>query len=857
MVEHPDEQGRSLAGRSNATSALTPHELRRRRLAALEGIFRVQHQQPQAAGTAVAIVPATHIGNDNPWNNEVLEDAMLDDEDRDLQAALAMSMHSPDDAQVVDRKEEDDDEEETPQSTMQRDEDPAENIEEWWRSGQDFDVSTFHSIMWDSVVTTDNDKSRWISQGIDLRQKMQVDVDSSTDGTMLSLVGSNHGPWGLTQAHGGPCGVLAAVQAELLRLLLFGGRHPLEYPTEPSENDESIQDPVITAELVQEALALAIAIIIARASLMPPAADESSVYDDQSAKRTCRIVLPTSSDDENGLTWEDLEPWSTNTIMTTPPALKVYTVSSPSLASNAPKRQKTKEPPPPHVPRDFRILHLAHAISKFLLTPASDGQRVPLDYFREAGGVLLLTMSLVASRGDTIISSDMDDPMGTKLTSQFGHCGQELMNLLLTGQAVSNVFDNTLTPSGALTCRGVQSRPAIGYLSQLEAMRYCEVGGYYKSPQFPIWVVGSTSHFTVLFGDSQCLKESKSDVLLEKCRRAFKSIEGGEENGYIATASLGKVFELLELDVGGESAVETLGASIEVSGAGIILWDDFWKAASRLLTGASFVSVLQGTDDDSTSSDQPPDLGPPESPLLLAEDIMNQDDDKKPAAMASPFMESDEEMARRLAAEWGAAAENSPVLAVTSTPAVAAAAAVARPPSPMGMDPLVTSDEELARKLYEEWNHQAAASPSGTSVTALAGSPRTLAPMIESATPLAPPKHVSFEGIANGKANTEDTKMPAAAEAARKLDFESYGNSFRMYHYNGLRGGTLTPFKVTRLSPEEAVGASVALSNSTHSSAGTGDKGPGSVSGDLEDVVRTKWPSCVIDWLGKQPPFID
>ena len=97
-------------------------------------------------------------------------------------------------------------------------------------------------------------------------------------------------------------------------------------------------------------------------------------------------------------------------------------------------------------------------------------------------------------------TSDMDDPNAT-ITSQFGHSSQELMNLLLTGQAVSNVFDHSMVLSEELTCHGVQSRPAVGYLTALEALRYCEVGGYYKSPLFPIWVVGSTSHFSVLFGD--------------------------------------------------------------------------------------------------------------------------------------------------------------------------------------------------------------------------------------------------------------------------------------------------------------------------------------------------------------------
>lgn len=79
-----------------------------------------------------------------------------------------------------------------------------------------------------------------------------------------------------------------------------------------------------------------------------------------------------------------------------------------------------------------------------------------------------------------------------------------------------------------------------------------------------------------------------------------------------------------------------------------------------------------------------------------------------------------------------------------------------------------------------------------------------------------------------------------------RVDFEKFGESFPLYHYNGLRGGTLTPFRVTHMTAEEAVGASHSLGAS--SSVG---------SGDLEDVVRTKWPSCVVNWLGKTPPYID
>ena len=62
---------------------------------------------------------------------------------------------------------------------------------------------------------------------------------------------------------------------------------------------------------------------------------------------------------------------------------------------------------------------------------------------------------------------------------QFGHCTQELMNLLLTGRASSNIFDGDVPMTGTgddqLMLRGVLSRPPVGYLSQLECLRYCEV----------------------------------------------------------------------------------------------------------------------------------------------------------------------------------------------------------------------------------------------------------------------------------------------------------------------------------------------------------------------------------------------
>jgi hypothetical protein len=53
---------------------------------------------------------------------------------------------------------------------------------------------------------------------------------------------------------------------------------------------------------------------------------------------------------------------------------------------------------------------------------------------------------------------------------------------------------------------------------------------------------------------------------------------------------------------------------------------------------------------------------------------------------------------------------------------------------------------------------------------------------------------------------------------------ETYGPTFQLYHYNGLRGGALKPFHVvTRLSADKAIGASISLGVASNQATTTGD----------------------------------
>ncbi|NXF38713.1 MINY4 hydrolase, partial [Nyctibius bracteatus] len=117
-------------------------------------------------------------------------------------------------------------------------------------------------------------------------------------------------------------------------------------------------------------------------------------------------------------------------------------------------------------------------------------------------GCILLTVSVILSRSINLVRNDFD-VLTNRLIGSHGYCTQELVNLLLTGKAVSNVFNNVIeldSGNGNITIlKGITSRSDIGLLSLFEHYDVCQVGYYLKTPKYPIWLVCSESHFSVLF----------------------------------------------------------------------------------------------------------------------------------------------------------------------------------------------------------------------------------------------------------------------------------------------------------------------------------------------------------------------
>ncbi|KAA0714281.1 putative ubiquitin carboxyl-terminal hydrolase MINDY-4 [Triplophysa tibetana] len=252
--------------------------------------------------------------------------------------------------------------------------------------------------------------------------------------------------YGIVQKKGGPCGILAAVQACVLQKLLF----------EESSNDASYEKLQVSEIARTKCLSRALADILWRAGDMKRA--------------TVAIMSPHRNTGRN--LFSPAGRYKSDGILEMVTRVTVETLDALGVV-------------------------LEHHVRQFQAGPF---------------GCILLTISVILSRTVAAVRSDMDVPTST-LIGAHGYCTQELVNLLLYGQAVSNVFDDEIkldSGNGNFTLlKGIETRCNIGLLSLFEHYNICKVkmllmvGSHLKSPKFPVWVVCSESHFSVLFSLSE------------------------------------------------------------------------------------------------------------------------------------------------------------------------------------------------------------------------------------------------------------------------------------------------------------------------------------------------------------------
>lgn len=194
--------------------------------------------------------------------------------------------------------------------------------------------------------------------------------------------------------------------------------------------------------------------------------------------------------------------------------------------------------------------------------------------------VVSFLYSVVLTKGPHRIISERGDADESLIDPVHGHGSQSLINLLLTGSATQNVFDGTKDLCG-LKLEGIHSQATVGFLSYLECLRYLEVGRHLKCPSWPVWVLGSETHLTVLFSRQMCLVQPPSSR--ELASEAFTALDA-DSSGFIPSDKLGQLMGKLDLFCD-EAYVEVMRAKLDPDTLGIILLplflEEFFPDTSR------------------------------------------------------------------------------------------------------------------------------------------------------------------------------------------------------------------------------------------------------------------------------------
>uniref|UniRef100_A0A9J7YED5 Ubiquitin carboxyl-terminal hydrolase MINDY n=2 Tax=Cyprinus carpio TaxID=7962 RepID=A0A9J7YED5_CYPCA len=192
------------------------------------------------------------------------------------------------------------------------------------------------------------------------------------------------------------------------------------------------------------------------------------------------------------------------------------------------------------------------------------------DTWKNKFGVLLFLYSVILTKGIENIKNEIEDTSEPLIDPVYGHGSQSLINLLVTGHAVSNVWDGDRECSG-MKLHGIHQQASVGFLTLMESLRYCKVGAFLKSPKFPIWILGSETHLSVFFTKEMALVAPESPS--EQARRVFQTFDP-EDNGFIPDTLLEDVMKALDL-VSEPDYVNLMKSKLDPEGLGIILLGQF------------------------------------------------------------------------------------------------------------------------------------------------------------------------------------------------------------------------------------------------------------------------------------------
>lgn len=342
---------------------------------------------------------------------------------------------------------------------------------------------------------------------------------------------------GLVQHEGGPCGVLAAIQAFVLKYLLFFPQElvkgvPHTSTISVSKRLQETQDSMsnIFGSLTEETKSRALVRSMCEILFLCGSNNSATIA---SLRIFNRQIEGKDEGSKDEIVARSLDGFS---IESGSDLQKVLTVSTFTSLESAMQRLE---------------------------------EMIPI--FRSRLGALLFLLSALLSRGLETVQADRDDPSQPLVTAPFGHASQEIVNLLLSGMAVANVFDGKMDLGGGMFVKGILTPVEVGFLTLLESLNFCKVGQSLKSPKWPIWVVGSESHYTVLFAlDPRVQDENEFEGRETTIRRAFDAQDQSGGGGFISVEGFHQVLKDAKVNL----PTETVN---RLCGSGFIVWSEFWQ----------------------------------------------------------------------------------------------------------------------------------------------------------------------------------------------------------------------------------------------------------------------------------------
>ncbi|XP_034483692.1 ubiquitin carboxyl-terminal hydrolase MINDY-3 homolog isoform X2 [Drosophila innubila] len=358
-------------------------------------------------------------------------------------------------------------------------------------------------------------------------------------------------PSALVQKQGGPCAVIAPVQAYLLKIIIMD-MPGIQLTKLPSDKCQSLLIEAL-CNILKNCRALRYKIVtLQRRStkerrLTPPSTIDEAAEAEADASEELAIGIDAAA---------------TVDVATTATAGAAAAASSGNDATLLTRLNLELTPEQFH--DRLHTLHFDHI---------AEVTRYYMDNYSQLShtyGVLLFMYSVFLTKGIEQVTSDISDTSEPLIHSTYGYGAQSLINLMLTGRAVAHVWDNE-QDVGGLKLRGICEQSDIGFITLMEQMRYCTVGSFFKNPRYPVWVMGSDTHLTVLFSNEKRLVSPETPS--ETGRRIFKSYDP-EGNNFISSTLLRDVLAALNL-VSEPAYVSLMQKRLDPENLGIILLNAF------------------------------------------------------------------------------------------------------------------------------------------------------------------------------------------------------------------------------------------------------------------------------------------